>query len=450
MPPALPRAGAPSSRGPTGPRFAPTLAEYLDAGPSPYHAAAATLGAAARAGFTVLHDGDPWRLEAGQGYVVLHHGSTVAAFRMGRKAPSVAGFRVVGAHTDSPCLRLKPRPGLASAGHLLLDVEVYGSPILATWVDRDLGLAGRVAVERDGRLDTRLVRVDEPVARLSSLAIHLARNVNEEGLKLDRHRHLSPSLGALEAAEDPAVAALDVLARAAECEPSEIRGLDVALFDTAKAAFVGRHGEFLASARLDNLASCHAAMEALVAAPPAEATSVVFLFDHEEVGSTTAEGAVSAWTLGVLARLAAHDGGPDALPRALSRSLLVSADMAHACHPNHPEKHDGVHAPRLNAGPVVKTNASRRYGTDAETGAYFRSVCRAEGVPCQEFVSRADLACGSTIGPLVAAGAALRTVDVGNPMLSMHSVREVAGRHDAAMMSRVLTRVFACDVPLPW
>jgi len=428
----------------------PTLPAFLDASPSPYHAAATAIAAALAAGYQVLYDGDPWTLKPGQGYVVLHNGSTVAAFRMGRKAPADAGFRLVGAHTDSPNLRLKPRPGLASVGHVLFDVEIYGSPILATWLDRDLGLAGRVAFERGGTLATALVRVDEPLCRISSLAIHLARGVNEEGLKLDKHRHLSPSLGLLAPGEDASRVALDALAKAAECQPEDLRGFDVGLHDTAKAAYVGRDGEFLASARLDNLASCHAALAALVAAPAGDATAVAFLFDHEEVGSMTAEGASSAWTAGLLARLVASAGGADALPRALARSMLVSADMAHAVHPNHPEKHDGVHAPRLNGGPVVKTNASRRYGTDAETGAYFRALCRAEGVPAQEFVTRADLACGSTIGPIVAAGAGLRTVDVGNPMLSMHSVRELCGRHDGAALVRVLTRFYAADVPLPW
>ncbi len=426
------------------------LPQFLDAGPSPYHAAAVAVGAAVRAGFQVLYDGDPWTLEAGRAYVVLHNGSTVAAFRMGRKAPADAGFRLVGAHTDSPNLRLKPRPGLASAGHVLFDVEVYGSPILATWVDRDLSIAGRVTLDRGGTLATALVRVDEPLCRISTLAIHLGRGVNEDGLKLDKHRHLAPSLGQLAAGEDPTRAALDTLARAAECEVDDLRGFDVGLYDTAKAAYVGRHGELLASARLDNLASCHAALAAVIAAPPSDATAIAFLFDHEEVGSQTAEGASSAWTAGLLQRIATAAGGAASLPQALARSMLVSADMAHAVHPNHPEKHDGVHAPRLNEGPVVKTNASRRYGTDAETGAYFRALCRLEGVPAQEFVTRADLACGSTIGPIVAAGAGIRTVDVGNPMLSMHSVREVCGRHDAAAMTRVLTRFLAADVPLPW
>lgn len=428
------------------------LAAFLDASPSPWHAAAVATGAAVRAGFTVLYDHAPWRLEPGRGYVVLHHGSTVAAFRVGRRAPADAGFRVVGAHTDSPNLRLKPRPGLASAGHVLLDVEVYGSPILATWVDRDLGLSGRVTFQRDGGLATALVRVDEPVARVSSLAIHLNRGVNEDGLRLDKHRHLSPSLGLLRPGEDAGRAALEVLARAAECEADDLRGFDVGLHDVARAAPVGRDGELLASARLDNLASCHAALGALLAAPPSDATAVALLFDHEEVGSETAEGAASAWTAGLLGRIVAATGGggAEAVGTAVARSALVSADMAHAHHPNHPEKHDGVHAPRLNGGPVVKTNASRRYGTDAETGAYFRALCRAEGVPCQEFVSRADLACGSTIGPIVAAGAGLRTVDVGAPMLSMHSIREVCGRQDAAALTKVLTRFFAADVPLPW
>ena len=426
------------------------LLAFLDASPTPYHAVEQVRARLVAAGFSPLDERAPWSLQPGGRYVVVRNGSSVAALRVGTKPPAEAGFRLVGAHTDSPNLRLKPRPGLASVGHLLLDVEVYGSPILATWTDRDLSVAGRVTVERRGRLETRLVDLVRPVARISNVAIHLNRGVNEDGLKLDKHRHLGPTLGLLGSGEDATTAVLEAVGRAADADAAAVRGFDLALYDTAKAAYVGRAGELVASARLDHLASCHAALTAIVAAPTAESTAVALLFDHEEVGSETAEGAAGAWTADLLGRVADAFPAPGGLPRAVALSLLVSADMAHAVHPNAPEKHDGVHAPRLNGGPVVKTNASRRYGTDGETGAFFRSVCRAEGVAWQEFVTRADLACGSTIGPLVAAGVGVRTVDVGNPMLSMHSVREVCGRADAEAMTAVLRRVFAASDPLPW
>jgi aspartyl aminopeptidase len=302
---------------------------------------------------------------------------------------------------------------------------------------------------------TALARVARPFCRVSNVAIHLNRAVNEDGLRLDKGRHLAPMAALLDAGEDPQRAALEAVAEAVGCEPDAVRGFDLCAYDVMPAAFLGREGEFIASARLDNLASCHAGLAAVLAEPSErsaapEATAVALLFDHEEVGSATAEGAASAWTAGLVERICEASGGAEGRRAAIARSLVVSADMAHAVHPNQPEKHDGVHAPRLNGGPVVKTNASRRYGTDSETGAFFRALCRAEGVAAQEFVSRADMGCGSTIGPIVATGLGVRTVDVGNPMLSMHSARELAGRHDVAPMARVLTRFLAGRDPLPW
>jgi len=426
------------------------LLDFIDASPTPYHAVATAIARLGAHGFTALDEREPWKLEPGARRYVVRGGSSVAALIVGAKPPAEGGFRLVGAHTDSPGLRLKPRPGMASVGQVLLDVEVYGSPILATWLDRDLSLAGRVVHERDGRLATTRVRVDHPVCRLSSLAIHLNRGVNEDGLKLDRHRHLAPALGCLDAAGDPSAVALGVLAEAAGCRREDLRGFDVALFDTQPGAVVGLAGEFVSSPRLDNLASCHAAVRALLAAPPSAATAVAVLFDHEEVGSETAEGAGGGWLRELLGRVTEAVPAPGGLPRALARSMLVSADMAHAVHPNHPDKHDGIHTPRMNEGPVVKTNAGKRYATDAETAAQFRQICRASDVPCQDFVTRGDLACGSTIGPIVSAGLGVRTVDVGNPMLSMHSARELAGTRDVALMIRAMTRFLAAADPLPW
>jgi aspartyl aminopeptidase len=247
---------------------------------------------------------------------------------------------------------------------------------------------------------------------------------------------------------------LSLLAEAAGCEPDAVRGFDLALYDAAPAAFLGRRNEYLASARLDDLAMAHAAMRALLRACetvdlPAE-TAVGFLADHEEVGSQTAEGAMGAWARDALARICEAVPAAGGLARAAALSMCVSADMAHAVHPNAPEKHDGLHGPRLNDGPVLKTNASRRYATDAETAAVFRTLCRRADTGCQDFVTRADLACGSTIGPLVAAGLGIRTADVGNAMLSMHSVREMAGTFDAPAMTDVLGHFLLGEVALPW
>jgi aspartyl aminopeptidase len=424
------------------------LLSFLDDCPTPWHAAANVARRLEERGFERLDARAAWSLEPGKGYVCLHAGSSLVAFRVGARPPAEAGFRIAGAHTDSPGLRLKPRAAEGRNGHLLLDVEVYGSPILATWLDRDLALGGRVVVEEDGRLETRLVRTEGPVARIPSLAIHLDRGVNDEGLKLDRHLHLAPTLG-LADGRGARAAFDDFLAGLLSSPSARVRGFDLALFDAVPAARLGLSGEFVASGRLDNLASCHAATLALEAAPPADATAVAVLFDHEEVGSETAEGAASAWLRDVLGRVEEEFAAPGGLPRALSGSLLVSADMAHAVHPTRADRHDGTHAPQLNGGPVVKTNAGRRYTTDAQTAAFFRSLCARVEVPCQEFAMRADLPCGSTIGPVVAARLGVRALDVGNPMLSMHSVRELCGTRDHAAMADVLGRFFGGGDPVP-
>ncbi len=442
---AVPTAEAPSDH----------LLAFLDASPTPYHAVAQAARRLEAQGFRRLDERDAWTTSPGDRRYVVRCGSSIAAFRVGTLPPPESGFRLVGAHTDSPNLRLKPRPVSVRESNLCLDVEVYGSPILATWTDRDLGIAGRVAVRTGAGIDERLVRLDDAVARIPNLAIHLNRGVNEDGLKLDKHRHLAPVLSCWNGPSgrngpgDPERRVRAWIAAAAGCEPDEIMGFDLGLFDLQPARYAGLAGEFVVSARLDNLASCHAALAGLAAADDATSTSVALLFDHEEVGSESAEGAAGPFARDVLTRLSEAFSGSGGLARAVARSLLVSADMAHAVHPNHAERHDGVHEPSINGGPAIKTNANQRYATDGSTGAFFRGMCRDAGVPCQEFVSRGDLPCGSTIGPIVSSGLGVRTVDVGNPMWSMHSVRETAGRADVASMITVLTRFFGGRDPLP-
>jgi len=438
-----------SKRAPSHPSVEHDLLAYLDASPTPYHAVAETVARLEAAGFTPLAERAPWSLAPGDRHYVVRNGSSVAAFRVGSLPPAESGFRMVGAHTDSPNLRLKPRPGFVEQGLLCLGVEIYGSPILATWTDRDLGLAGRVVVQGADGLTVRLVRLERPVLRIPNVAIHLNRGVNEDGLKLDKHRHLAPVVGISDAGAEANREALASVAQAAEADPDAIRGFDLCLFDLAPARFTGQSEEFVVSARLDNLGMCHAALTALLHAKAGDATAVALLFDHEEVGSESAEGAGGAFARDLLARIAGARPAPGGLERALASSLLVSADMAHAVHPSWPERSDAAHGPHLNGGPVVKTNASRRYATDGETGAFFRGLCQESRVPCQEFVSRGDMPCGSTIGPIVASGLGVRTVDVGSPMLSMHSVREMAGRRDPALVSAVFARLFSSVDPLP-
>lgn len=431
------------------PSPADDLLAFLDAGPTPYHAVAEAARRLEAAGFTRLDERTSWKLSPGDRRYVVRFGSSIAAFRVGVKPPCESGLRLVGAHTDSPNLRLKPRPASVRDANLCLDVEVYGSPILATWTDRDLGVAGRVAVRGATGIEERLVRLDQAVVRIPNVAIHLNRAVNEDGLKLDKHRHLAPVLSAWDGGGVPDAAVRSYVAAAAACEPDAILGFDLGLFDLQPARYAGLAAEFVVSARLDNLASCHAALAGLIGADDADPTALALLFDHEEVGSASAEGAAGPFARDLIARLVEAFPGSGGVPRAVAKSLLVSADMAHAVHPNQPEKHDGVHQPRINGGPAVKTNANQRYATDGFTGAFFRALCRDVGVSSQEFVSRGDQPCGSTIGPIVASGLGIRTVDVGNPMWAMHSVRETAGRADVRSMVLVLTRFFGGHDPLP-
>jgi aspartyl aminopeptidase len=419
------------------------LCGYLQASPSPFHAVEETARRLESAGFSRLEERDDWALRPGDARYVTRAGASIIAFRVGSRSPVESGFSVVGAHTDSPNLRLKPQPASGKEGYAQLGVEVYGGVLLYTWLDRDLGVAGRVVVEESGKLAHRVVRLDEPVARVASLAIHLDREVNDKGLVLNKQTHMSPILALGEGAD----AMRELFARLVGAPSVEqVRGFDLGLVDLARPALGGLDEAFVFSARLDNLASCHAATTALVEAPPqATATRVVALFDHEEVGSESAQGAAGPFLRDVLERIVeATDGGArSGLARAIARSLCISADMAHAVHPNYADKHEGKHMPRVGHGPVVKTNAQQRYATDGASAARFRALCREAEVPVQDFVMRTDLACGSTIGPITAAQLGMATVDVGNPMLSMHSVREMCGAKDVAMMIAVLARHFA-------
>jgi aspartyl aminopeptidase len=305
--------------------------------------------------------------------------------------------------------------------------------LLSSWLDRDLGLAGRVLVRADAGVTSRLVRLDRPLLRIPQLAIHLDREVNDKGLVLNRQEHLAPVFGL--AGGVRGVFAL--VAEAAGVEPSDVVGSELMLFDLTPPTLGGANQEFIFSARLDNLAMCHAAVSALAQVTSPTAIAAIALFDHEEVGSESAAGAGSAVLPRILERLV-----PDreSFHRACARSTCVSADMAHAVHPNYAGRHEPRHKPQLNGGPVIKTNAQQRYATTAATAAMFAELCRHEDVPVQQYVVRTDLPCGSTIGPITSTLLGIPTVDVGNPMLSMHSAREMAGSRDPAMMTRVLAR----------
>jgi aspartyl aminopeptidase len=366
------------------------------------------------------------------------------AFVPGAHSIAQTGFRIVGAHTDSPGFRLKPKAALGSEGLARLGVEVYGGPILATFTDRDLSLAGRVVLKNGAGQETRLLRFERPLLRLPNLAIHMNRDVNEQGLKLNKQTELPLIFGQLGGGDDAEVSLRKLLAEAVQADAADLISWDLAVYDVQKGCLWGADEEFIADSQLDNLASSHAALTALIATDTPASTCVMALFDHEEVGSESASGAGGSFVADVLARICLHaELDEEDRQRAMSKSFFISADMAHAYHPNFPSAYEPAHKVRVNGGPVIKTNVNQRYATNAETAARFIGFCETAGVPYQQYAHRSDLGCGSTIGPVVASQLGIATVDVGSAMWAMHSARESAGAADHAYMIAALTAAFA-------
>jgi len=405
------------------------LMGFIDASPSPFHACATAAARLDAAGFTGLSETDAWPDHAHRAYIV-RDGSLVA-WTTPPDATATTPFRVIGAHTDSPNLRVKPHPDVTRAGAQLVAVEVYGGPLFNSWLDRDLGLSGRVAL-RDGEL--RLLKIDRPIARIPQLAIHLDREVNTSGLMLNPQQHLTP-MWAIGNGEFQGFVAeeLDVPRR-------DIAFWDLMFHDLTPSSLLGRNDEFISAPRIDNLCSSWAAITALIAAQPADHVNVIALFDHEEIGSTSNRGAGSPLVEAVLERVTLGlGGGREEWRRALAGSVCLSADMAHATNPNYSERHEPGHWIALNGGPVIKTNASQRYATDARSAAVFVEACDKAHVPVQQYVHRNDMVCGSTIGPITAAKLGISTVDVGAPQLAMHSARELMGSADADLYTQAMT-----------
>ena len=404
-----------------------SLMRHLDASVSPRHSVAHVAAVLSEAGFVGVTDLETDPPERGY---LTRAGLLVAWVRGDRRE-----FRIAGAHTDSPCLRVKPRPDLVQHGWRQWGVEVYGGILNNSWLDRDLGVAG-VAIDADGH--EYLVRSPGAVARVPQLAVHLDRDVNDKGLVLDRQQHLLPVVGL----GDTADRFEDRLADWCGAARGSIRSFEMSLFDVQPATRLGLDGELLASGRIDNQVSCWASVRALVerAVRGDGPTAVVALFDHEEVGSESTTGASGPWLEWILERL--HGGGRHSLHDALARSACLSIDCAHGVHPNYPERHDPVNRPRLDRGPVLKINANQRYATSPETAALFGRSCEAAGVPWQTFVSRNNVPCGSTIGPLASARLGIPTADAGVAQLSMHSAREMCGTTDPSLMRRSIGAFF--------
>lgn len=412
------------------------LMAFLDDSPSPAHVIDSATVRLEAAGFHRVAESDDWA-GSSRGYVV--RGNALVAWSNAGSAQGTAPFRIVGAHTDSPGLRIKPRPDTGTLGWRQLGVEVYGGALLNSWLDRDLGIAG-VVVDSDG--DSHLVRMHAPLARVPQLAIHLDRDINDRGLVLDKQFHLTPVWGT--GTPRPGEFA-EYLADQCDLDgPDSIATWELCLYDITAAALLGADYSLIASGRLDNQVSCWAATRALADAPPSGSTGVVALFDHEEVGSESRTGAAGPMLEHVLERLSLAAGTDRAgYLRMLAGSSCVSADNAHAVHPNYAERHEPNHRPLVNAGPAIKVNANQRYATSPETAAMFERCCRTAGVPVQSFVSRNNMPCGSTIGPITATRLGIATVDVGVPQLSMHSARELCGADDPVHLLTALAAYLA-------
>ena len=416
------------------------LCAFLDASPTPFHACASAAALLDDAGFRRLDERDRWPGTSGAYYLI--RGGSLIAWHTGDDPDPAVPFRIVGAHTDSPGMRIKPNPDLVSQGWQQLGVEVYGGPLLASWVDRDLGLAGRVTVRNgtDAGAGTRLLQVDEPLLRVSELAIHLNRGVNADGLVLNPQLHLAPHWGLGDRPGDLRAFLADRLAVAR----ADVLGWDLMAHDLTPARRIGLDRALIASARLDNQATCYAGVRALIRAGRSPHRTLLALFDHEEVGSVSERGAQSTLLATTVERIVlAAGGGREDLLRALAGTVIASGDMAHATHPNYPDRHEPNHRIAMNGGPVLKINNQLRYATDAVGAAAFELACEQAGVPVQRFVVRSDLPCGSTVGPITSALTGATTVDFGAPTLSMHSVRELCGVADQVMYADALTAFLA-------
>lgn len=415
------------------------LGMFIDASPTPFHAVANIVTELESAGFQEF--GGAGEQPSGKRYV-RREGSLIAW--VDGKQPE-GPIRIIAAHTDSPTLRIRPRPDNSSAGVQRLGVEIYGGALLNSWLDRDLGVAGRVTVRDGDRLEPVLYRSSTPQLRVPQLAIHLDRSVSDTGLVLDRQAHMVPiwSLG------DPKSTTFrDWLADELGVASTDVLGWDLSCFDHQPHSLIGRDQEFLCAGRLDDLASCYAGVRALIDLDGGvDDTAVLMLFDHEEVGSTTATGAESAHASDVLERRAAALGVDRARwLEALASSVMASADMAHATHPNYPNRHEPSHPISLGGGPVIKYNENARYATDGRTAALFKMACESGGIPWQEYSHRGDIPCGSTIGPLLSASLGVSTVDVGAPQLSMHSAREMRAVRDVDHLVSAFDRWYVHDV----
>lgn len=427
--------------------FVAGLLSFIQASPTPFHAVEQMSATLEENGFKRLNESDAWEMHAAAPvtgkFYVTRNDSSIIAFTLGRD-PVEHGFRMAGAHTDSPCLKVKPNPEITKNSYFQLGVEVYGGALLNPWFDRDLSLAGRVNyVTADGEVGNALIDFEQAIASIPSLAIHLDREANENHA-INKQEHIPPILMKLPEGDDRHPDFRDILLRLLSKQKPDLKvekilDYEMSFYDVQAPAVIGLHQDFIAAARLDNLLSCYTALMALLQADPKQ-NCLLVCNDHEEVGSTSASGAQGNFLKSVLERLCPP--GTENFVRCMDQSMMISVDNAHGIHPNFADRHDENHGPILNQGPVIKMNSNQRYASNSETSAAFRYICEEADVPVQSFVVRTDTACGSTIGPVTASNLGVRTVDVGVPTFAMHSIRELAGRWDGYYLCRALREYF--------
>ncbi|MCK5696918.1 MAG: M18 family aminopeptidase [Gammaproteobacteria bacterium] len=417
------------------------LLEFLDQSPTPYHAVKNLVTYLKKAGYERLSEASTWQLTLGQGYFVTRNDGSIIAFMYGQEDILKTGIRMVGAHTDSPCLKVKPNAELFKQSYLQLGVEVYGGALLHPWFDRDLSLAGKVIYQDSQKnLHSTLLDFNDPIASIPSLAIHLDRDANKNH-SINPQTDIPPVLMQLDKhSKQQAYSFKDILKKQLKSQNTSIDiehiiDFELSFYDTQQASYLGLQKDFIASSRLDNLLSCYIAVQSLLHANK-QGTFLICCSDHEEVGSASSSGAQGSFLKSVLERLSGSN--TEAMTCMINQSMLISADNAHAVHPNFSDKHDAQHSPIINQGPVIKVNANQRYASNCETGAIFKILAEHAQVPVQSFVVRTDMGCGSTIGPIVATQLGIKTLDIGVPTLAMHSIRELCGQKDAWYLFKVL------------
>ena len=422
-------------------KHAQNLIDFIYNCPSPYHVVDSIKQSLLKNGFSQLDLKNSWNIKKGGNYFVCQNNTSIFAFKIGTNSIEKNGYKIVAAHSDSPTFKIKPSPEISVEDkYLKFNTETYGAPILSTWFDRPLSLAGRVSVKGKNAMhpETKLVNIKQPILTIPNLPIHFNRTVND-GVALNKQIDMLPVTALITGELNKELLLATKISEEINVKVEDILEVDLNLYDVSKGSIIGLNNEFISSGKLDDLAMVHAGLTALLDSKQTKSTNVLAIFDNEEVGSRSKQGAGSPILKDILKRIAiVLNKSEEDYQRAIYNSFMVSADMAHALHPNHPDKHDPVNRPIINAGPVIKIEGNQKYTTDSNSSAVFEMICKDAAIPCQKFVNRSDMLGGGTLGNVSAGQLAINSVDVGNPMWAMHSVRETSGVDDHTYMTKAL------------